>query len=1026
DDTVTNDIDQNPALTVAKAGLVDQSTLDANGNAVANQTKINYSVTATNTGDVTLTGVTISDPKVSTWTSCTPAAPATLAAGAKITCTGTYTLTQTDIDYGSVANTATSTGNPPGCDPSVDPSCQVTGDDTVTNDVTQSPALSVVKTGVLSGGATDGATIAYTVTATNTGDVTLHDVVVTDALVPALTCDKSTLVPGETTTCTGTYTVKQTDVDAGQVVNTATADGIDPQGHHVDGQDDVTTDLTPAPSIDVVKTGTLAGDAKAGQAVNYQVVATNTGNVTLHNVTVTDPLVTNLVCGGNGTLLPGASVTCQGSYVLKQSDVNNGQVVNTATADGTDPKGNHVNGHDSATVDLPPAPSISLAKSASPNDSLSFQVGQLVTYSFVATNTGNVTLHGVTVTDPLPGLSPVACPTSATAWISGQVGVLNPGDQIVCTATYTLTQADINAGKVANTATTTGTSPTGTDVTGQDSLTLPETQSATLTLVKTAATIVGADASLTGVNPGATIYYTLTGKNTGNVTLTDVVITDDMGLDNWVCDHSSTDAILPGATITCTGSHVVPSTGVTGVVNNANITGKPLDPAGPTPKPADATVTVPVHQPPTATPETALITVSTDTGSTTTVAVLDGLPQPGSAPIIYPLTAIGSITAVAGDASAVTATIDPVTGKITVTSTESGVYLIPVTYVDGNGVTVTITHRVTVIAPDVATTSANQNKTLPGKPVSMSVLSRGGDHGAGLTVVSTTQPSNGVVTMNPDGSLTYTPNPGYSGPDSFTYTAQDSDGNQAVATVQLTVIPVANPDSGTTKVDTPLVIPGTQLLNNDSGTKLTITSVPKAGQTGYPTHGTVSYDPATGNATYTPNPGYSGPDSFTYVTTDQYGQLTTTVVNIMVTPTANPDQITVPQNSTNNVITVAGNDRGTGLVPTSVPARGTPGGPTHGTVQIVNGQVLYTPDQGFTGQDTFTYTVIDASGQPATSTVTLTVTAAPIPTYTVQTGGNLAPVSPLSGLLILLAAAGVTIIGFHSRFRRVCISRKGN
>ncbi|MEZ5191695.1 MAG: hypothetical protein R2734_03700 [Nocardioides sp.] len=71
--------------------------------------------------------------------------------------------------------------------------------------------------------------------------------------------------------------------------------------------------------------------------------------------------------------------------------------------------------------------------------------GDTISYSLVVTNTGNVTLTGVTVTDPTVG--PVSCPVTTLA----------PGVSVTCTATYTLTQADVDAGHVANTATATGT-----------------------------------------------------------------------------------------------------------------------------------------------------------------------------------------------------------------------------------------------------------------------------------------------------------------------------------------------------------------------------------------------------------------------------------------------------------------------------------------------------------------------------------------------------------------------------------------
>ena len=74
--------------------------------------RVDYTLTATNTGNVTLTGVAIGDPSLSL--TCTPTQPATLAPGDKLTCTGSRTLTQADLNAGAVDNTATATGTDPG------------------------------------------------------------------------------------------------------------------------------------------------------------------------------------------------------------------------------------------------------------------------------------------------------------------------------------------------------------------------------------------------------------------------------------------------------------------------------------------------------------------------------------------------------------------------------------------------------------------------------------------------------------------------------------------------------------------------------------------------------------------------------------------------------------------------------------------------------------------------------------------------------------------------------------------------
>src|SRR6201999_3500051 len=88
-----------------------------------------------------------------------------------------------------------------------------------------------------------------------------------------------------------------------------------------------------------------------------------------------------------------------------------------------------------ATVPGKTAQGIALSESASPSNF--DKAGQVITFSYGVTNTGNVTLSNVTVSDTLNGLSAVTCPVTPLA----------PGDSTTCTATYTTTQADVDAGK---------------------------------------------------------------------------------------------------------------------------------------------------------------------------------------------------------------------------------------------------------------------------------------------------------------------------------------------------------------------------------------------------------------------------------------------------------------------------------------------------------------------------------------------------------------------------------------------------
>src|SRR5690606_32949801 len=79
--------------------------------------------------------------------------------------------------------------------------------------------------------------------------------------------------------------------------------------------------------------------------------------------------------------------------------------------------------------------------------------GETVTYTFTATNTGTVTLTNVGITDttPLAGLSALTCTVDGEAATNGSV-TLQPGDQLICQATYTVQQGNVNAGKIVNTA----------------------------------------------------------------------------------------------------------------------------------------------------------------------------------------------------------------------------------------------------------------------------------------------------------------------------------------------------------------------------------------------------------------------------------------------------------------------------------------------------------------------------------------------------------------------------------------------
>ena len=123
---------------------------------------------------------------------------------------------------------------------------------------------------------------------TNTGNVTLIRLAIDDPKVGTVSCPVTVLAPGESTTCTATYRLTQADVDAGEVINIATATGIDPNGIEVSAEDTVTTPIPSAPVITLDKQAGVPTGATAGSTIDYSFVVTNTGNVTLDSISIAD------------------------------------------------------------------------------------------------------------------------------------------------------------------------------------------------------------------------------------------------------------------------------------------------------------------------------------------------------------------------------------------------------------------------------------------------------------------------------------------------------------------------------------------------------------------------------------------------------------------------------------------------------------------------------------------------------------------------------------------------------------------
>ncbi|MEV4259208.1 hypothetical protein AB0J52_39125, partial [Spirillospora sp. NPDC049652] len=497
----------------------------------------------------------------------------TLAPGESTTCHASYVTTQTDVNNGSITNSATATGTPPGGGTPVE-----SPPDEVTITAEANPAMTVQKSADPTTYTAAGQTITYSYVVTNTGNVTLTGIGVTDDQGLSVSCPVSSLDPGQNTTCQATYTTTQADVDSGSITNSAYAHGTPPGGGTpIDSPpDEVTITAEANPAMTVQKSADPTTYTAAGETISYTYLVTNTGNVTLTNVGINDDLpgLSTITCTTT-TLAPGESTYCHASYVTTQTDVNNGSITNSATATGTPPGGGTPveSPPDEVTVTLQTNPGISVAKAADP--STFSTVGQTINYTYTVTNTGDTSLNSVGVTDDLPGLSAVTCDATTLA----------PGASTTCRATYQVTQQDLDAGSIQNTATAHGTPPGESPVESPpDEVTITAEANPGLSVTKSAE-------PETFSGPNQTITYTYRVTNTGNVTLTGIGVTDDQGL-QVSCSPST---LAPGEHATCQATYTTTQADVDNgsITNSAYAYGTP--PGGGTPiesPPTEETVTV--------------------------------------------------------------------------------------------------------------------------------------------------------------------------------------------------------------------------------------------------------------------------------------------------------------------------------------------------------------------------------------------------------------------------------------------------
>lgn len=573
-----------PGISLVKD--VDKTKLE-NDAAVAGA-RLSYSFEIENTGNTRLENVDLEDPMLEAagiqvaidWESSTDleTGDGVLSAGERVPAKAVYSVTQGDVDALGIVNEAIASGETGYGE-------KVEDDDDATTVIAHLPSIALVKnvdkTLLVGDEAYAGEVLSYSFKIQNTGNATLDSVSLSDSL-PGIaelsvdwdaSSDKSTpagtLSPGETVPAAARYSLKQSDVDAGSVLNTADVVGTSRQGMDVSDEADALTDIELAPAISLDKStpSTSISNACEGYEVPFTFEIGNTGNVTLSDVSLADFLdgVVGLRIDwekstdagtGERALSPGETVSATASYLLTQADVDRGDLYNPARTSGTAPNGEGVHDDDDVRITIDAVEDYLMSKSVDKEllEGNAAFAGELLTYSFDIRNTGERTLHGVKIDDALDGIEGDSISWDTHTDANTGVGTLSPDESATGTMTYVVKQSDIDAGFVENKATALAFTPSGEPMERDDDAYTKIVQAPSLLLEKTASTtrLSGADAV---AGAGVEWFFTLT--NTGNTTLVDITVEDFLDGIGEV-DYGGWDrSLLPGASAIVSAPYTV-------------------------------------------------------------------------------------------------------------------------------------------------------------------------------------------------------------------------------------------------------------------------------------------------------------------------------------------------------------------------------------------------------------------------------------------------------------------------------------
>ncbi|HSM71967.1 MAG TPA: LysM peptidoglycan-binding domain-containing protein [Anaerolineales bacterium] len=500
-----------------------------------------------------------------------------------ITCVSSHTVTQADLDAGSITSVTTA-----------DVNGTLSSPVTTTVNTAQTRVLTLTKTASPQVYDQVGQTITYTYVITNISalDVGPAQFTVTDVAFSApINCGNpdTTLAPNATVTCSATYTITQADMNVDSISTSATASGgsVGPS--------------EPASAV-VTRSGLIENpnNLPIGSTIQHRVAkgewlwqiarcyGADPGKTVQANTQLADPAmispdmtvtVPNIGTVGNiygppcvGTHIVQSGETWESIALKYNADPLVLQIVNAYSMPvGTEIKVPLNSAGGSVTL---PIKSLKLSTSA---DQFTYsQLGQVITFTYVIENSGNATLGPAqfTITDSLVSATPINC--------GGADTTLTPGATVTCTAIYTITEADMNATAVTNNATASGGGATPSQAASVTvNKNIPSTSSLALTAAANPQTYNQA---------GQTINFTFVIRNSGNTTLgpAQFTLTDSRFGSTAINCGAADTTLTPDTTVTCTIPYTTTQADVDAgsIVINATASGGGAGPAQP------ATVTV--------------------------------------------------------------------------------------------------------------------------------------------------------------------------------------------------------------------------------------------------------------------------------------------------------------------------------------------------------------------------------------------------------------------------------------------------